>query len=76
MSDPLYIWTLYDHPRDVPDSPYVARKFQIDSLGARPTDEFIALESLHLLRILMVRRGLMCIKRSQQDEPQIIESWI
>lgn len=75
VSDPLYMWTLFDHPTDMPDS-YVARKFQVDSSGGYPTDDFIALESLHLLRILMKRRGLTCITRSPDDDSKIIESWI
>lgn len=75
MSDQLYIWTLYDHPTDMPDS-YVARKFEVNSSGPRPTDDFIALESLHMLRIMMARRGLTCITRSPGDDSKIIESWI
>lgn len=75
MNTPLYMWTLYDHPTDMPEL-YVARKFEIDSSGAHPTDDVIGFESIYVLRITLARRGLTCIARSPRDDPKIIESWI
>jgi hypothetical protein len=68
------LWTLYDHPRDYPDM-FVARKFVISEMGARPTNEVIVHKSLHPLRILMQAKGLSCLQRMPADEPQIIEAW-
>lgn len=71
----MYLWTIYDHPIDIPDS-YVARKFVVAVGGHYATDDFIALDALDALRDLMERRGLTPIARSPEDDAKIIETWI
>jgi hypothetical protein len=74
MSDDLYVWTIYNHPRDFPNS-YVARKFSTRG-GATPTKDIIVSPTLSDLRFQLKRMGLTCLPRSPGDEPQIVESWI
>ena len=71
MTDALTIWTIYDHPRDFPDN-YVARRFENDV----PTTEVIIAPDLDKLRRFFIHNGLVCIARSEEDQPQIVESWL
>lgn len=75
MSDMLSIWTLYDHPRDAPES-FVARRFAITGGNSFPTDEIYLSETLEPLRAMMAEKGLVCMPRQEGDDPVIIESWI
>jgi hypothetical protein len=70
----LNLWTIYDHPKDFPHS-FVARRFAVDSNGARPTEDFVQGE-LSILRESFRYCGLTCLTRDEKDEPQIIESWL
>jgi len=70
MSRELEIWTLYDHPRDYPNS-YVARKF----LNDKPTSEFMVSPSLASLRKYFDQKGLLCLNRDPNDDPVIVETW-
>lgn len=74
-NDPLIIWTVYDHPTDFPDN-FVARKFTTDANGPRATAEVVVADSLDAIRESMVQRGLTCLTRSPEDEPQIVETWL
>ena len=71
----LVMWTIYDHPRDYPDS-FVARKFLIAGGAPTPTSEIILSTSLDKLRAIMVGRGLSCITRSPGDDPVVVETWL
>lgn len=64
-------WTIYDHPRDYPDS-YVARKF----IGKDPTQEHIISGDLEFLRECMSRLGLTKLNRAPQDDSVIMEIWL
>jgi hypothetical protein len=74
----LNIWTIFDHPLDFPND-YVARRFEVgaapDPGETRATDDVIIGE-LRIIRTSFRRCGLTCLKRSDADEPQIIESWL
>lgn len=78
----LNIWTVYDHPTDFPNS-YVARRFEIgngdigpDNLPEpRRTDDLVQGE-LQIIRASFRHCGLTCLKRHEDDEPQIIECWL
>jgi hypothetical protein len=73
MSDPgLHIWTVYDHPKDYPDS-YVAREF----VGLTPTSNSLISHDLEMLRtVLLVDMQLTCLTRDLHDDPKIIEVWL
>lgn len=75
MTEPMYLWTIYERPRDYPTL-FVARKFRIDSAGARPTSEVITHATLTDLRARMRAKGLSCLTRMPGDEPQIVEVWL
>ncbi|MFA5922334.1 MAG: hypothetical protein WC856_13745 [Methylococcaceae bacterium] len=69
----LEIWTIYDHPRDFPDS-FVARKFVQD----KPTDEFLVAGTLTEVRKILQNlsdQSLHWIPRLPDDDSCIVESW-
>jgi hypothetical protein len=72
----LAIWTVYDHPLDYPDK-FVARRFDVDASGPRPSASVIVASDLETLRnILAFEMHLTCLSRNEEDEPQIVESWL
>jgi hypothetical protein len=73
-NDLLSIWTIYDHPADFPDL-YVARRFVTGRDGPVATPDVLQGE-LSALREAFYRCGLVCMTRSDEDEPQIVESWL
>lgn len=70
----LNIWTVFDRPKDFPES-YVARRFEVTAAGSVPTDDIFQGE-LSSLRENFRRCGLTCLTRQEQDEPQIVECWL
>jgi len=72
----LAIWTVYRHPSDYPDK-FVARRFDVDGDGARPTASIITAPNLETLRdILEFELLLTRLDRHPVDEPQIVECWL
>lgn len=66
------IWTIYDHPLDVP-SAIVVRCWY--GQVAHP-DAFLT-QSLHAARSWCIEQGgCVCLARNQLDDPKVIESWI
>lgn len=75
MADDLAIWTVYDHPLDYPDK-FVARKSLISSDGVKQTSTVIWSPDLEVVRETLARDGLVCLERSPDDDPVIVECWI
>lgn len=75
MSEPLSIWTLYDHPFDCPDMFLLRRWVVVDGVE-RVCPEYFACAAIEPLRDKMRERGLICMPRSDGDEPKIVESWL
>lgn len=72
----LAMWTVYDRPLDYPDK-FVARRFDVDDGGYRPSGSIIIAPDLETLRnILEFELHLTCLSRSPEDEPQIVETWL
>lgn len=72
----LSMWTVYDHPTDYPDK-FVARRFEVDANGPRPTESIIIAPNLDLLRdILGMEMHLTPLPRSAGDDAKIVETWI
>jgi hypothetical protein len=72
----LAMWTVYDHPTDYPDS-FVARRFDVDGNGAKPSESIIIHSDLNKLRdMLCFELRLTCLARSEGDDPKIIETWL
>jgi hypothetical protein len=67
----LTLWTVYDHPKDYPDG-FIARMHEV--VGG-PTNRTHT-GTLRELREIFRRAGLVCLARSADDEPQIVESWV
>ena len=65
------LWTIYDHPRDYPNS-YVARRWEND----QPTGEHMVSPDIESLRDQMRARGLALLSREQADDPCIVETWL
>lgn len=73
---PLTMWTVYDHPTDYPNN-YVARRFEVDANGPRPTDSIIITPDLEALRAMLAfELGLTCLTREPGDDPKIVEVWL
>jgi hypothetical protein len=72
----LALWTVFDHPTDYPDK-FVARRFEVDGYGVKPTGSIIIMNDLDKLReMLEFEMHLTCLTRSPQDDPKIVEVWL
>jgi hypothetical protein len=74
--EPLPLWTVYDHPRDMPHC-FVARLSMIgEGPEPRATGTILISDSLEPLREAFIAQGLTCIARSPNDDPVIVECWL
>lgn len=64
------IWTVYEHPRDLPDW-FVARLWISD----QPTTTVIKAKTLDELRALLPQ-GMSMMPRHELDDPCIVETWL
>lgn len=71
----LYLYTVYDHPADYPQH-FVVRKFAIGPGTVTQTDDVQLYESLPLVWRAMMDQGLVCLPRSTDDDPKIVETWM
>lgn len=69
----LLVWTVYDHPKDFPDT-YIVRPHS--SSRAKPLAVHFSHPDLELIRYILERAGLICMQRSEADDPTIVETWI
>jgi hypothetical protein len=69
------IWTVYERPRDHPES-YVARLHVSDASGSRPTTAAFKGETLESVRDILIAAGLCIIPRDATDDPVIVECWL
>ena len=72
------MWTIYDHPRDYPDS-WVARRWEVGGKTRVPapiatSDMFVA-DTLEELRALLPP-GLVCLNRLPLDDAKVKEVWV
>lgn len=70
----LSIWTITAHPLDYPDD-FVARRHEIFPGYSQPTADIRIARTLGEVRD-MLPHGLFCLGRREDDEPQIVESWV
>lgn len=76
MTKNLSLFTVYDHPKDFPDH-FVCRRFDIVDGDVKPTGDFIKRKTLAGIRKVMNNmNNLTPIPRSEEDDPNIIETWI
>lgn len=69
----LPMWTVYDRPKDHPDG-FIARMHEV--AGASIATDKTVTGELGALREIFVKAGLFKLPRSEDDEPQIVETWI
>lgn len=67
----LQIWTIYDHPKDMPDV-FVARLH----VGLTPTDQTIVADDLDTIRRRLRNKGYTRLPRQEADDPVIVETWL
>lgn len=76
MSDELQQWTIYDHPADFPNN-YVARQWFVGASGARPGDYAVHPDPDKLRDYIQQQLpGAVCLTRSPEDHPTIMETWL
>ena len=66
----LSLWTIYEKPLDHPDG-FIARRFESDA----PTEDTLTGE-LDEIRTTLERAGMIKFMRNEEDEPQIVETWV
>lgn len=71
LMDPLNIYVIYKHPRDVPHAKYLVRRWEL----LIPKDVLYAGDSLEEARAL-IPRGLTKVMPEPKDDPVILETWI
>jgi len=71
----LPMWVVYDHPSDYPQH-FVARQHVVGSAGQQPTDRMMVSSTLESVRVALANMGLVCITRSDEDDPVIVETWL
>lgn len=69
----LVMFTIYDHPRDHPNS-WVVRRWVVRRLACRP-DEMRLAGSLEEARDLLPP-GVTRLPRGPDDDPRIVETWL
>jgi hypothetical protein len=72
----LAMWTVYDNPTDYPGK-FVARRFDVDKDGPKPSASIIVMDDLEKLRdVLQFELGLVKVMRNEGDDPKIVETWL
>lgn len=72
----LSIWTVYNDPLDYPGK-IVARRFEVDASGSRPTESVIITDSIDKMREIMITQlHLNYMPREPGDDPKIVECWL
>ena len=71
----LSMWTIYDKPLDLPTG-YVARRFEVEKGGPKPTNDMLQTPDLEMLRESFLQAGLTCLARDAEDHPNVVESWL
>lgn len=70
----LSIWTVYDRPKDYPDT-FVARRFEAGKGVHGPTGDTVT-GDLNQIREAMNMNGLYRMPRAPSDDRHIVETWM
>jgi hypothetical protein len=73
MSERLSTFTIFNRPLDAPES-FVVRRFEIFPNHVVPREAFL-FSTLEGARASLPA-GLVCFARRDDDEPQIVETWL
>lgn len=78
MTDPgtLPMWTIYDHPADIPVG-FVVRRWETRAGSSEPFkgDVLGVFASLEEARAV-VPKHCVCLARDPNDDPHIVETWL
>lgn len=74
MSAELAMWVIYERPSDHPDD-FVLCRHVVGPGTVMADARMYCAPTLDEIR-LMLPSGLVCIGRSESDEPQIVETWL
>ena len=69
------IWTVYEKPRDYPTG-WIARMHEVVGAVVKPTGYVIKAVELEPIREKLARAGLVCIPHQEDDDWEIVKSWI
>ena len=70
----MELWTVYDRPSDHPRHCAV-RKILVEDDGLLP-GEWELFQSIEQARMVLARRGLIRVPRSEADDPALVETWL
>ena len=73
----LAMWTVYNNPKDYPGK-FVARRFDVEGSGAKPSASIIIMDSLPALRNVLagIRNAPQPHRSSSpEDDAKIVETW-
>lgn len=68
-------WTIYERPADYPDS-FVVRRWTIRAAGPEPDLQPLAVVTTLEQARASLPPGLVCLTRSPDDPPCVVEVWI
>lgn len=76
MEGTLEHWVIYDHPADDP-AHIVVRRWTVDASGPAPR-EATSVQTVEEAREFIAERapGTVCLTRSPDDDPTIVEVWL
>ena len=70
----LWVWVIYDHPKDYPHHFVVRAQIIIDGQTIHGSPRLFA--TLGHARKYGIPPGLVCFQRAPEDDPVIVESWL
>jgi hypothetical protein len=70
----LSIWTVYDHPKDYPDT-FVARRHAAGQGTSGPTGD-VVIGDIAMIREAMQLNGFFRMPRAPADDLRIVETWM
>lgn len=70
----LSMWVIYYNPTDYPGKT-LARRWDVTTVDT-PTNEILVSDNLLDLRVRFESMGLVCLGRSPEDDPVILEVWV
>lgn len=77
MSDVLSVWTIYDHPSDVPEPfGFAVREFLVKTSGRAEADSRVQFAMTLDEARALIPAGLYRLPRADGDDPVIVETWI
>ncbi len=73
----MNLYTIYDSPRDFPDT-YIVRRWEVVDNEKEPVarEVFMVDKDLDKIRAELQKKGLLAFQRDEDDDAKIVETWI